>query len=625
MFSDEAIQAARDAFVFQIPNDPGTPMPQFQNRATPQQLTSFLNMTKQLKQLSSAVLSNDVEVPIIIPSIERGLSSDGPSVSRIASDLIMAPATSPSSARQGVQLSSDQQLAFDIICNHMRATRAGCRPPQLLMILQGYGGTGKTTLINEITKTFEANDYKHSLAKTAMSGIAATIIDAVTLHWWVGINANSGKGENWVNKAGAEVRKRRSNNVDGKHYLIVDEFSMLTKQMLACVSEVVTSVAMNLGIGDDKLPFGGLNVILAGDPHQFPPVGNPTGALYVCLPNEIGKGAIGRMIYEQFETVVTLEEQKRVTDAGWNDMLLRLREGACTLEDVQMVESLILANCTETTRFDQQPWNRCVLLTPRNATRNPWNAEFATRMFIEDRRWIYVSKAEDIPCEGQLSMHDRWLIAGAGQVGTSKLEETLEVAVGMRVMILINLSTQAEVANGTRGTVEDIVLDPREPEIVPADNGRVFLQYPPALLVFRPDSHAKLLLEFPGLPRGCIPITPREEGFRIKLGNNRKSYVRRQFAMTAAYAFTHEKSQGQTLDRVVVDLANPGTLTPFHAYVSLSRARGRDHIRILRKFDRTLLTTHPSEHLKEEDKRLKILSELTKKNFAAGMYKFGYR
>ena len=267
------------------------------------------------------------------------------------------------------------------------------------MILQGYGGTGKTTLIHQITRTFKENDFKHSLAKMAMSGIAATIIDAVTLHWWAGINVKSSKGENWVNRAGPEIR-RRTNNVTGKNYIIVDKFSMLTKQMLACVSEVVTSVAMNLGVGDDKLPFGGINVILAGDPHQFPPVGNPSRALYACLPNKIGKGAIGRLIYEQFETVVTLEEQKRVTDKGWNKMLLRLREGACTLEDVEMVESLILSNCADSTRFDQQPWNRCVLLTPRNATRKPWNEEFATRIIIEDRHWIYVSKAGDIPLEG---------------------------------------------------------------------------------------------------------------------------------------------------------------------------------------------------------------------------------
>ena len=114
----------------------------------------------------------------------------------------------------------------------------------------------------------------------------------------------------------------------------------------------------------------------------------------------------------------------------------------------------------------------------------PWNKEFATRIFIEDRHWIYVSKAEDIPLEGQLLMHDRWLIVGAGQVSISKLEETVEMAIGMRVMILINLSTQAEVANSTRGMIEDIILDPREPEMTPEENGRVFLHYPPALIVF---------------------------------------------------------------------------------------------------------------------------------------------
>ena len=75
----------------------------------------------------------------------------------------------------------------------MQASHAGHRLPQLLMILQGYGGTGKTTLINEITKTFEANDYRHTLAKTALS---ATIIDAVMLHWWAGISSKSGKGKN---------------------------------------------------------------------------------------------------------------------------------------------------------------------------------------------------------------------------------------------------------------------------------------------------------------------------------------------------------------------------------------------------------------------------------------------
>ena len=220
LFSIEALQAAKDAFVFQIPKDPGMLMPQFQSRATTQQVTMFQEMTKKIKQLSSAMLSNDINVHIIPLSVENGLFTTEPSVTRVDNSINVIPAVPPLPAREGIQLSLDQQLVFDIICNHMRAMCAGHQPLQLLMILQGYGGTSKTTLINQITRTFKENDFKHSLAKMAMSGITATIIDAVTLHWWAGINVKSSKGENWVNRAGPEIRRRRTNNVTGKNYII---------------------------------------------------------------------------------------------------------------------------------------------------------------------------------------------------------------------------------------------------------------------------------------------------------------------------------------------------------------------------------------------------------------------
>ncbi|KAH9008705.1 hypothetical protein EDB84DRAFT_1281004, partial [Lactarius hengduanensis] len=46
---------------------------------------------------------------------------------------------------------------------------------------------------------------------------------------------------------------------------------------------------------------------------------------------------------------------------------------------------------------------------------------------------------------------------------------------------------------------------------------------------------------------------------------------------TTAYTFTDYKSQGQTLECVIVDIAKPpsGSLTAFNAYIALSRSRGR--------------------------------------------------
>ena len=84
--------------------------------------------------------------------------------------------------------------------------------------------------------------------------------------------------------------------------------------------------------------------------------------------------------------------------------------------------------------------------------------------------------------------------------------------------------------------------------------------------------------------------------------------------MTPGYAFTDFKSQGQTIEFMLVDLAKPvtgGPLTPFNAYVGLSRSRGRDTIRLLRECQEGLFTTHPSEDLREEDIRLEKLDRLT--------------
>lgn len=84
--------------------------------------------------------------------------------------------------------------------------------------------------------------------------------------------------------------------------------------------------------------------------------------------------------------------------------------------------------------------------------------------------------------------------------------------------------------------------------------------------------------------------------------------------MTLAYALTDYRAQGQTLKYVIVDIAWPpsGGLTPFNVYVALSRSSGAETIRLLRDFEPTLFTKHPSEYLRQEDKRLERLDRVTK-------------
>ena len=152
----------------------------------------------------------------------------------------------------------------------------------------------------------------------------------------------------------------------------------------------------------------------------------------------------------------------------------------------------------------------------------------------------------------------------------------------MKVMVTLNLSTDKDLANGTRGTIEEIILDPREDCTEPDEDGAIHLTYPPALILFKPD--VEVTYQFDGLSKGLLPICPSERSFTITDAKGHSFRVhRRQLATTAAYAFTDFKSQGQTILVLFIDIAPPpgGKLSNFNVYVALSRGRGRSSIRLL--------------------------------------------
>ncbi|KAG2122382.1 hypothetical protein BD769DRAFT_1291954, partial [Suillus cothurnatus] len=76
----------------------------------------------------------------------------------------------------------DQRRAYDIIDWHLTETLAGRAPPQLLMIIPGEGGVGKSKTIQTITENFRDRGQADILVKAAYTGIAASIIDGKTIH-----------------------------------------------------------------------------------------------------------------------------------------------------------------------------------------------------------------------------------------------------------------------------------------------------------------------------------------------------------------------------------------------------------------------------------------------------------
>jgi hypothetical protein len=113
------------------------------------------------------------------------------------------------------------------------------------------------------------------------------------------------------------------------------------------------------------------------------------------------------------------------------------------------------------------------------------------------------------------NMEQKAIIAALPINKTRKLAYRLEVAIGMDVMVTMNITTEADLANGSRSKIKDIILDCRE-HLADTDideEGVVWLQYPPAMILFEPIHHE--FDPFPRLDPGLIPLFPCEYSFTI--------------------------------------------------------------------------------------------------------------
>ena len=504
----------------------------------------------------------------------------------------------------------DQRRAYDIIDWHLNETLNGNNPEQLLMIIPGEGGVGKSKTIQTITENFVRRGASALLAKSAYTGIAASIIDGKTLHVICQIPLN---GRNRSRKANKKLAKFWQH----KRYLIIDEKSMLSRKFFARISSSICSAKILAGVSGSDLPFGGVNVILVGDFHQFPPVmGRP---LYWPIDplKDDGEELLGRSLYERFKTVVRLTQQVRVIDEGWLDVLRHVRYGSCRAHHLQQLRSLIITNSQcPPVDFFSTPWNDAVLVTPRHAVRRQWNSEMALKHCRSNAQQLFICAPYDTVGDRPVTLSEKFAIVskrtGRGSKNDEQggLPDEVMLGIGMKVMVTFNVETDLDVANGARGEIIKIVLDENESNYSPTQS-IIRLKYPPVYVLIRMKSSKVSGLE--GLEQNIIPLTPMEHTFLITQGSQSKTVVRKQLPLTTAYAFTDYRSQGQTIQNAIIDIASPptGTLTPFNIYVALSRSRGREGIRLLRDFDEKLLTRHPSEFLRAEDERLARMNEET--------------
>ena len=154
--------------------------------------------------------------------------------------------------------------------------------------------------------------------------------------------------------------------------------------------------------------------------------------------------------------------------------------------------------------------------------------------------------------------------------------------------------------NGTKGVIKHIELHPEE-HLDNNQSTHALCYLPQFVVVHFEDANLKPLQ---GLPPNHVPIFPRNNGnFSIKKKGMQKrlSVSRRQFPLEPGYCCTSHKSQGQTLQKVLIDLVpakGTKTIDTSFAYVPLSRVRTLDDVMILRPFDPSVISKQPSKDLK---------------------------
>ena len=404
---------------------------------------------------------------------------------------------SAASEASGVVLTPEQQAVLD-------AVRAG----EQWVLVTGRAGTGKSTLLAHLSA-----DSERRMVVCAPNGVAALNVGGQTVHSLfrlpIGVVANSRIFHD-------SQTRTLLGNIDT---LVIDEVSMVNADLMDAVDR-----ALREGRGDPR-PFGGVQVVLFGDPYQLAPVpGDPEERAYFA-DHYRSSWFFDAHVWEQAPlTVFELREIHRQRDDRFRTLLTAVRHNRVTAEMAKVLN---------------------------DAGARP----------LPDPPPITLASRNDIVT----STNTRALAALPGQVKTAKAEvngdfggrafpadEQLRLKVGARVMFLRNDPDQRWV-NGSIGEVVRIDSTVR----VEVD-GEVHEVLPTAWERFRYSYNA----ESKKLDKDVVAEF-------------------RQFPLRLAWGVTIHKSQGQTYDAAHIDLG-ARAFSPGQTYVALSRLRSLDGLYLSR-------------------------------------------
>ena len=105
----------------------------------------------------------------------------------------------------------------------------------------------------------------------------------------------------------------------------------------------------------------------------------------------------------------------------------------------------------------------------------------------------------------------------------SKLPDMIEIVLGVKVMVTINVDTDKSIANGSCGEIIEIMLNMDEPAL-PDRAARIKLHHLPACVLIKLDHPGKK--QVGDLESGVVPIFPEECTYRITMRDSKTKTVK---------------------------------------------------------------------------------------------------
>ena len=387
------------------------------------------------------------------------------------------------------------------------------------IFLTGAGGVGKSVVLQFVVDW--AKTTNKNIGVCASTGVSAVNLpNGRTVHSYLSIGLAKTTAYNLFTKARKNSQlKKKLNELQ---ILIIDEVSMISAELFDKISEYLSLMR---GV---KKPFGGLQLVLCGDMCQLPPVGGE-----YCFKSESWP-ALNLKIC----TLKVIIRQEK--DDLFKAILEEARFGRMSDEHFQ-----ILKACKNNTFGEIRP----TILYSKNVNVNFENEFEYQKLVTGKKQKEYTFQTDYVPDTKEMR---EW-------AALNNIPSELKLCVGAQCMVVINVSIENGVANGTRCMVTGFT--PENDPIVVLKTGEQFV---------------------------IEKYLWTRESADGKEGNDQFVSA---MPLRLAYALTIHKSQGSTLDACTLDIGRD--IFEFgQAYTGLSRSKNLNSVKIT-SICKEAFKTHP--------------------------------